>query len=117
MGIFPCAVFFLFTHMKKICFLLFIITLVSCSTSRTVYTEYGSVPSWQPVVDSIYASGTEVGPFSMWRFVNDEGKHDSVSVAALYKKGKSTGSVQIRMNENRTYNVKLIDVVNKKKKK
>lgn len=111
-----CGLFLLF-DMKKICFLLFIVTLFSCSTSRTVYTEYASVRSWQAVVDSVSASGTEVGPFFMWRFVNDEGEHDYVSVAALYKNGKSSGSIQVRAENDSLYNVKLIDVVKKSKKK
>lgn len=98
--------------MKKILFIV-CIALMSCSSSRTVLTER-TLPDFRTLLDSISASGTVVGPLRTWSFITDDNRQDQVMIGTLYKKEVSTGSIQIR-KVDALYNVKVIDVVKKRK--
>ena len=86
-----------------------LISVLSCTLSRTYLTEYKKLPDVNQVVDSIESSGTSLSPEKTMVFDLDNGAKDTVVFRSLYKDGKATGSIQIR-KENGLYNVLLIDV-------
>lgn len=92
--------------------LFFILFIVSCSSSKTVLTEQAR-QDYRPVLDSIEASGTDVGPLRTWNFITDENRNDEVLIGTLYKEGESIGSIQIRRVDS-VYNIKIIDIIKKK---
>lgn len=86
-----------------------LISVLSCTLSRTYLTEYKKLPDVNHVVDSIESSGASLSPEKTMVFNLDNGAKDTVVFRSLYKNGKATGSIQIR-KENGLYNVLLIDV-------
>lgn len=86
-----------------------LISVLSCTLSRTYLTEYKKLPDVNQVVDSIESSGTTLSPEKTMVFDLDNGAKDTVVFRSLYKDGNATGSIQIR-KENGLYNILLIDV-------
>ena len=106
---YSCIGFFYFCVMNMKYLFAMLISVLSCTLSRTYLTEYKKLPDVNQVVDSIESSGTSLSPEKTMVFNLDNGAKDTVVFRSLYKDGKATGSIQIR-KENGLYNILLIDV-------
>lgn len=88
--------------------LMFVLLLVACASSKQHIFEY-NVPNYDFVIDSIENSGTQIGEFNTFEYVLDNDSVDFVEFAPIGRKGKITGSIQIRQKDS-IFEVKIIDV-------
>lgn len=102
-GLGACLQIFLFVLVAIIT-----IALVSCTTVNQRLIKY-EVMEYQSIVDSIENSGSVIGTWRSFDYVLDNDSIDRVRYAPIFKDGKMSGSIQIRMDSMSNYNIKIID--------